>query len=208
MAQPQDSLGWSWLIWGLLTRLDSALLILYPNYMSENSPPVASVGSKDGDNYIVMQSWRNQIGTLMAFLAVACAAIFLTEEFPKFTTMPTQIGGIEFSFPILSLIPVLVLIRGVFVVQNERFVITPEYIIHVTGRLAWRGRSSRLAYGNVQEIEIEETILQRILGVGDLKLIPMAGAESSSIKLHGVMNPRAVKDLIRAHTKRAKHIGA
>lgn len=172
--------------------------------MDDNAAPVASVGVKDGDNYIVMQSWRNQVGTLMAFLALVCAAMYLTIQFPRFTTIPLMLGGFELSFPVLNLIPLVVLLRGVFLVYNERFVITPEYLIHVTGRLAWRGRSSRLAYRHIQEIEIEETILQRLLGVGDLKLIPMAGSEVSSIKLHGAANPRAVKDLIREYSKRAK----
>jgi len=163
-----------------------------------------SVGRKDGDNYIVEQSWRNQIGALLVCVAILGTLIYVKMKIPEFTHAPFPVGDVEAWYPALYLLPLVVLARAAFSVYNERFVITPEYVIHVTGRLAWRGRSSRLAYGSIQEIEIEETIAQRVFAVGDIKLIPMAGSEVSSIKLCGVRSPRAVKDLIRGITKGLK----
>jgi hypothetical protein len=167
-------------------------------------PP--SVGRRDGDNYIVEQSWRNQIGALLAVPLIVAALIYVRIRLPEFMNVPVTFGDVDVWFSALYLLPVFVVARAVFLVYNERFVITPEYVIHVTGRLAWRGRSSRLAYGSIQEIEIEETIPQRIFGVGDIKLIPIAGSEVSSVKLRGVRTPRAVKDLIRDLTKRSKSV--
>lgn len=165
--------------------------------MNQNAQNSSPVGYRDGDNIIIHQSWRNQIGTLIVFVLVLVATTYLTVLYPDFTTVPLDLGNNEIDFPLLNLLPLVLLCRAAFVIYNERFVLTPDYLIHVTGRLAWRGRSSRLDYTKIQELEIEETLLQRALGVGDIKIIPMAGTESNTIRLPGVGFPRAVKDVIR-----------
>ncbi len=160
------------------------------------------VGYRDGDNVVIHQSWRNMLGTLGLVLCVLGVTSYLTILFPEYTSVPLALGGFVFEFPVLNLVPLLLLARAAYVIYNERFVLTPHYLIHVTGRLAWRGRSSRLDYSKIQEIEIEETLLQRALGVGDLKIIPIAGTDSNSIRLQGVAYPRAVKDLVRDLSQR------
>lgn len=142
------------------------------------------------------------LGTLIIVLLVLGATSYLTILFPEYTTVPLAVGGLILEFPALNVVPLLVLVRSAYIIYNERFVLTPHYLIHVTGRLAWRGRSSRLDYSHIQEIEIEETLLQRALRVGDLKIIPMAATESNSIRLKGVACPRAVKDLVRDFSQR------
>ncbi len=172
--------------------------------MGQNNQNTSRVGYRDGENVIVHQSWRNQLGTLVVFVLLLAATTYLTVFYPDFTTVPLDFGESEVDFPLLNVLPLILLCRAAFVIYNERFVLTPDYLIHVTGRLAWRGRSSRLDYSKIQEIEIEETILQRALGVGDLKIIPTAGTEANSIRLKGVASPRGVKDLIRELTHQRK----
>ncbi len=168
--------------------------------MGQNKQNGARVGYRDGENVIVHQSWKNQIGTLVVFVLLLAATTYLTVLYPDFTTVPLDFGAREVDFPLLNVLPLILLCRAAYAIYNERFVLTPDYLIHVTGRLAWRGRSSRLDYSKIQEIEIEETILQRVLGVGDLKIIPTAGTEANSIRLQGVSSPRGLKDLIRERT--------
>lgn len=165
--------------------------------MNQNAQNSVQVGYRDGDNIIIHQSWRNQIGTLFVFVLVLALTTYATVLYPDFTTVPLDFGETEIDFPLLNILPLILICRAAYVIYNERFVLTPDYLIHVTGRLAWRGRSSRLDYTKIQELEIEETLLQRALAVGDLKIIPMAGTDSNSIRLRGVGAPRAVKDVIR-----------
>jgi hypothetical protein len=173
----------------------------YSKEMSQAAEISPRIGFKDGDNYVIRQSWLNQsigIGVVLVLLGMTT---YVTLAFPGYTTVPLELGSSIFAFPFLNIIPLCVLGRLAFLVYNERLVLTPEYLIHVTGRLAWRARSSRLEYDRIQEIEISQTILQRILGVGDVKVLPLAGLAENALAMNGLLHPRAVKDLIRAMSK-------
>jgi uncharacterized membrane protein YdbT with pleckstrin-like domain len=167
--------------------------------MDQGSQNIAKVGLQDGDNVIIRQSWLNQIGPIFMALILLCVTSYLSIIFPEHTTLP--MGDGRWSLPLLNFIPLAIALRSAFVVYNERFVITPEYLIDVEGRLAWRGRSIRVEYHRIQEIRIEETILQRIFNLGDVTVVPLAGADGIPICLRGIKHPRLVKDLIRQRKK-------
>lgn len=84
---------------------------------------------------------------------------------------------------------------------NERLVLTPQYLIHVLGRLTWREKSVRLEYHHIQEIETEQTILQRVLGIGDVTLKPIGGVP---MRMVGLSKPREVKNVIRERVQHAE----
>lgn len=163
-----------------------------------------SVGRIDGNNIIFTQSWLNQLGLLFATLLLSAGVVYLGMEFPEYSFAPVTIGEQTWGVPVLGLIPLVLLLKATFRIYNERFVLTPEYLIDVTGRLSWRERSVRLEYGRIQEIEISQTILQRILGLGDVVLVPIAGVFTSSMSMNGLRNPRIVKDIIRSRQKAAQ----
>lgn len=162
--------------------------------MDQREQDIAKVGVRDGDNIIIRQSWLNQLGMMILGLAALALTSYLSVVFPDYTTIVTESG---LSLPVLNFIPLAIGLRSAFCIYNERFVITPEYLIDVEGRLAWRERSTRIEYHRVQEIKIEETIIQRILGLGDVTVVPLAGSEGVPICLRGVAHPRLVKDLLR-----------
>jgi uncharacterized membrane protein YdbT with pleckstrin-like domain len=101
----------------------------------------------------------------------------------------------------LTMLPLLIALKAAFHIYNERLVLTPDYMIHVTGRLSWRERSSRLPYEHIQEIETAQSVLQKICGLGDLLVTPLGGTSSTSIQIQGIRSPRAVKDRIRSYIK-------
>ncbi len=149
---------------------------------------------QDGDNVIIRQSWLNHLGAIFVTLLVLAVTSYLSVRFADYTTLPL---GQDWSLPVLNFLPLVILLRSAFDIYNERFVVTPEYLIDVEGRLAWRERSTRIEYHRVQEIKIEETIIQRIFKLGDVTVVPLAGTEDGPICLRGVVHPRLVKDLIR-----------
>jgi len=112
---------------------------------------VAKVGVRDGDNIIIRQSWLNQLGMIVLALATLALTSYLTILFPEYTTLTSE-GG--WSLPVLNFIPLTIVLHSDYNVYNERFVVTPEYLIDVEGRLAWRERSTRIEYHRVQEIKI------------------------------------------------------
>ncbi len=160
--------------------------------MSEED--IAKIGVRDGNNVLIRQSWLNQLGLIVVALITLVLTSYLSVVYPDYTTVSTDFG---LSLPVLNFIPLAMVLRSAFRIYNERFVVTPEYLIDVEGRLAWSERSTRIEYHRVQEIKIEETIIQRIFGLGDVTVVPLAGADGVPICLRGVAHPRLVKDIIR-----------
>lgn len=162
------------------------------------------VGRIDGENVILSQSWMNQLGMIFLALLLVAAVFYLNREFSEYTAIPIKTESGTFLIPFLFILPLVLFGKASFSIYNERFVLAPEYMIDVTGRLSWRERSVRLEYGRIQEIEIGQTIVQRILGLGDVIIIPVAGMTQTTINMHGVRHPRVVKDLIRERQKLAQ----
>lgn len=165
--------------------------------MQNNTAPRSTVGIVDGDNILVRQSWLNQYILLSIVAALEVAIVYWTIAFPETATFTLNLGPLSFSPSYLPAIPLLVLARAAFNVHNQRLVITPAYLIHVSGRLWWTERSSRLEYSHIQEIETIQSIPQRLLGIADLNILPMGGGNRQAIRMKGLRNPRAVKDVIR-----------
>lgn len=160
--------------------------------------PQSTVGVVDGKNIIVRQSWLNQFPLVLVALALEIAIVYITLDFPEVASFSFQIASVTISASYLPFIPLFVLAKAALNIYNERLVITPIYLIHVTGRISWRERSSRLEYSHIQEIETIETIAQRILGLGDLNILPIGAGNRQAILMKGLRHPRAVKDVIRS----------
>lgn len=156
-----------------------------------------AIGFVDGENIIVRQSWINQWLLVCVTVLLEVAIVFLNLNLAKSGSFELGIGTLSIPTTALPIIPLLVLATAAWNIYNERLVITPHYLIHVTGRLWWSARTSRLDYNQVQEIETIQTIPQRILGVADLHITPIGRDLKGSIMIRGLRNPRGVKDLIR-----------
>lgn len=157
-----------------------------------------AIGFVDGENIIVRQSWINQWLLVSVTVLVEVAIVFLNLNLATSGSFELGIGTLSIPTTSLPIIPLLVLATAAWNIYNERLVITPHYLIHVTGRLWWSARTTRLDYNQVQEIETIQTIPQRILGVADLHITPIGRDLKGSIMIRGLRNPRGVKDLIRS----------
>jgi uncharacterized membrane protein YdbT with pleckstrin-like domain len=166
--------------------------------VESTSGPHTTVGIVDGDNVIVRQSWLNQWPLVLLTAVLEVAIVYVSIIFPELATFSVHLGALALSGSYLPAIPVFVLLKAAFNIYNERLVITPLYLIHVTGRISWRERSSRLEYDHIQEIETIESIIQRILGLGDLNILPIGAGNRQAILMQGLRHPRAVKDLVRS----------
>jgi hypothetical protein len=152
-----------------------------------------SVGVIDGANVIIRQSWLNQLGLIVIAIILEVAITVFTALFSETLI---SIDSLSITVGALPCIPLFLLLVAAVRVYNERLVVTPEYLIHVTGRISWKEHSVRLEYPHIQEIETVQSILQRLLGLGDVAVIPVGGG-SKTIVMRGLRHPREVKNLIR-----------
>jgi len=163
-----------------------------------NNTGAPTIGFVDGDNIIIRQSWLNQYLLVGITVLLEVGIVYLNVELAEIGDYDVSLGPVSIPTLYLPIIPLLVLARAAFNIYNERLVITPAYLIHVTGRLWWSARTSRLDYDHVQEIETIQSIPQRILGVADLHITPIGRDLKGSMTIRGLSRPRAVKDLIRS----------
>lgn len=141
-------------------------------------------------NIVIQESHRNQPLVILAFFSSVFGAGMVNAFLPD--TIP---------FPLLFLPALICIALFAHRTWNSRVVLTPEYLLYIQGILSWRQRSIRLDYARIQEIEISETILQKLLGVGDLTATPISTSMEDMISIRGVLNPRVCKDLIREKIK-------
>ena len=85
--------------------------------------------------------------------------------------------------------------------KNEKLILTDDYLLFIQGILNWRQASVRMEYHAIKQVSIDENIVQRILGIGDIRCSTVASVDSQFITMPGLSNPRAVKDLINAKIK-------
>jgi hypothetical protein len=153
----------------------------------------------DGDNIVVTQSLVNQLPRLSLVGITTLALLYLTFYYPHLTNFPIPLSGWELQFPVLVFIPFVLVTVPLHNVFDARLILTPDYLLQVRGLASWRERSVRLEYSRIQEIEIEQTLLQRVLGVGDIKVTPIVvGMDESVLHIHGIPKPHMLKDLLRS----------
>lgn len=177
--------------------LDAIPAIPYSVVVNNSQPTGPVIGFLDGENIIVRQSWINQWLLVGISVLLEGWIVYLNLHLAESGNFELELGSFFVPTTYLPIIPLIVLATAAWKIYNERLVITPHYLIHVTGRLWWSARTTRLDYIQVQEIETIQTIPQRILGVADLHITPIGRDLKGSIRIRGLRNPRAVKDVIR-----------
>lgn len=178
-------------------RLDAIPPLPYSIDVDTNDTTSPVIGFVDGENIIVRQSWINQWLLVGITALLEVAIVVLNLRLAETGQFELEVGTLFIPTTYLPIVPLLVLATAAWKVYNERLVITPHYLIHVTGRLWWSARTTRLDYNQIQEIETIQTIPQRILRLADLHITPIGRDMKGSIRIRGLRNPRAVKDLIR-----------
>lgn len=161
--------------------------------MNERPNPPTHPFPYDGENIIVNQSWLNNLTLGFAVVLSAVAAVYGAVVYPHFTGIPLPDGR---TFPLVVFVPIALALRWLAIMLNTKMVLTPEYLILVTGVISWKQRSVRLEYNRIAEIEIVQTIPQRILGIGDVLVMPAGTGPDAAISMPGVSHPRALKDIL------------
>ena len=151
-----------------------------------------------GTNIVVTPALRSHIGILLLLLIVTPIVGYWSANYPEVSIQHIEFGeSFSVPIPILAVIPLILLGMLLHATYNTRLVVCPEYLLFVSGIISWREKSIRLDYNRIQEIEIDESIPQKILAIGDIIITPIATGIESQIKIPGVSRPRIVKDLIR-----------
>lgn len=153
-------------------------------------------------NTIVKRSILDLWVQILAFLLLLVLAKYVIETNTSSTThISIDIFDHPFtmSFPIIIVIPLVMLARIVHALYDERYIITPEYLVTVQGRLSLNSRTVRLRYIHIKDVELNKSFHQRFFDVADLVFATSITPNDASIHMKGIRHPHHVKDLIQKH---------
>lgn len=96
---------------------------------------------------------------------------------------------------ILGIWMVLTAIRIVFAIYYYRFTLDPDRVTVQTGIIARHRRTLR--YANARIPTLEQGVIDRLIGIGEVRVSSAGGGETGEIRLHGIRRPLEVKEEIQ-----------
>ena len=155
--------------------------------------------------YYFYPTWRCQLFHLIGFLILCYLSVLCSHWAPL-----TVIRGPLFSLgnttyfldlPVLSLIPAAMLGKILLYMYNSKYIIDDNGVEAQVGLVSLNLRQPRLRYEDIRGVEPNQTIWERILGIGTV-LIGSAMTDDVEITMSGVANPRAIQLLINSERDR------
>lgn len=148
----------------------------------------------------VPKTWRSEIKRLLIFAVLCVVSYYLTQYFPGsiITGSLFSLFGytLYLSLPLFWFMPLLAAGNAFFRVYNVRFLIDNRGIKSQTGILALRQRITRIRFEDIRSIETEQSILDRMLNIGDVE-IGTAATGGIEIVFQGVAAPLEVQIMIQ-----------
>jgi uncharacterized membrane protein YdbT with pleckstrin-like domain len=158
---------------------------------------------------LVPKVWRSELVLLMFFAAGCVVSIALSRYFPGSVIRGSlfRLGGstVFLWFPIFWLIPAITLAIGCIRIYNVRHVLDSDGIETVVGILSNRQITTTVRFEDVRSAEIEQTITERILGIGNI-YIGTAAQSGVEIYMEGVGAPEEVQNMIHRERDRRQRL--
>lgn len=149
----------------------------------------------ENGNLIFQTSYLHYLPLVFGIVASAALTIY-GMIYWEWSIQWVRIYSYNIPLLIFALPGVIFLVVLLFQAHNEKLILTPQYALFIQGILRWRQNSVRMEYQSIKEVNIEETILQRLLGLGDIRCTTVVSVGQQYATMPGLRNPRRVKDII------------
>lgn len=162
------------------------------NSMNQSAP-----ASAPHENIVIFRSPLNELVSILSVFALTILSVYLSVLFP-WSVEHVTIGPASIPIPLFGLLPLIILFRLLHNLYNFRYILCDEYVLEVRGLWSLAAKSVRINYIHIRGIEIDESLVQRILGLGDVSILGVIGNQGEPcLVINGVRHPRKVKDLIQ-----------
>jgi len=164
---------------------------------------------KKGEVIIIPKVWRSELSLIILFFIFCLASIVLSHEFPR-----SVIKGELFSLgsskvmlhlPLFWLLPAGTLGRALFKIYNVRYILDKNGIEGRYGVLWVNQVISRIRYVDIRSAEIQQSLADRLLTVGDV-IISSAAKQTIDILFQGIAVPHEVKEVILAERDKRQRL--
>jgi len=152
-----------------------------------------------GENIIVHRSLLAE-GRQLLFAAASYLGVHLIAYSMPELKWSIQLGSIAghpvgLLFSPLELIPLLLLLWMLACVWDERYVIQRGSLLKIKGFMSFALSTTELYYDAVRTIQVEQTMYQQLLNLGDVRIGSLF-AKNSDVVMRGVRDPYRYKALI------------
>ncbi len=162
--------------------------------------------------YYFYPTWRSQILRTIGYLVLSILTVVLCRHFSSFAVISGPLftygdNVIRLYMPWPALIPGFLLVKILLYIYNSKYIIDERGVEAQIGLVSLNLRQPRLRYEDIRGIEPQQTLWERILGIGSV-LIGSAMTQDVEIVMSGVANPRAIQLLVSGERdKRLKKMG-
>ncbi len=150
------------------------------------------------------KTWRSELYGLLVFAVLIVKGITLSSYFPGSVMSGPLIslGSYEIwlSLPLFWLLPAFWLGMLIVRIYNVRYSADERGLEAITGILSFSQKITRVRYEDVRSLELDQTLLERILDVGELE-VGTAGTAGVEMAFEGVGAPFSIKKLIQFRRK-------
>ncbi len=155
--------------------------------------------------YYFYPTWRSQLFPLIGFFILAVLAVQGSIWIDKSVIQGKlfDIGETRYMLhlPLFALLPAFLLGKILIYIYDSKYIIDEGGVEAQIGLVSLSLRQPRLRYEDIRGVEPNQTILERILGIGSV-LIGSAMTQDVEIVMEGVADPRAIQLLINGERER------
>lgn len=172
-----------------------------PENIAKNGSPVENAEHMPL-RYYFYPTWRSQLFPLFGFFCLSLLSIWGSRsEYLSWTVIPGELfswgdSTIWLHLPLLSLLPGFLLGKVLIYIYDSKYIIDERGVEAQVGLVSLNLRQPRLRYEDIRGVEPNQTLLERILGIGSV-LIGSAMTQDVEIVMEGVANPRAIQLLLQ-----------
>jgi uncharacterized membrane protein YdbT with pleckstrin-like domain len=153
----------------------------------------------------IPKTWRSEFFLLASYIILTVSAVFLSRLLP-WTVLQGYlftINGVDFflKLPVLLLFPIGLILTAIYRIYNVQYLLSKTGVEYFGGLLWVNKTMFKVRYEDIVGIETKQTLLERMLNVGDI-LIGTAATGGVEIQLEGISSPFTVQQVIQDERSR------
>ena len=149
---------------------------------------------------VIPKVWRSEFKGVCLFLFFCVLSVLLSRYFPGsiITGRLISVGThtISLSLPLWWFLPFFTLMTTMVRIYNVRYAVDGWGCHCKVGILSLKLRSTSVRYEDIRSIETDQTLMERIVGVGSV-LISTASTAGVEVLFEGVAAPDEVQDMLQ-----------
>lgn len=154
---------------------------------------------------VIYKSWRSEYIVFACLIVSLVLSVALSKIFPStvITGELFKIGDETYylSFPIFWIIPFGLFLMSILHIYDVRYYLTSKGIEMEIGILSLKKRSVKIRYEDVRSVETIQTLIDRIINIGNVE-IGTSATGAIEVIFAGVASPVEIQQIVQREKDR------